>query len=136
MSALGKIIPMPRKVEFDAPHRMRAIREAQGLSLEKLAEKLGHTVTINQLSRLERGMNQLTHQRLVQVAEALGVSAADILPPEEGGLTDDERQLVDAYRAAHEALRAGFDALREASHQFHGEPPNEPPIAPLDRKAG
>jgi len=97
---------------------MRAIREQQGLSLERLAELMGDTITVTQLSRLERGENQMTQTRLRQVADALGVHPADILGFDEGGLSARERDLIETYRRAPDSLRAGFDALREAASPY------------------
>lgn len=116
---------MPKKVTFTPPHRMRELRLREGLSLEALAERMGGTVTVTQLSRLERGQNQMTHQRLSQVADALGVHPADILGHDDGGLSPIERDLVHTYRNVPPSLRAGFDALREAGHAY--VVPRDPP---------
>jgi transcriptional regulator with XRE-family HTH domain len=122
---LVKCRPMPKKITFTPPHRMRELRLREGLSLEALAERMGGTITVTQLSRIERGQNQMTHQRLSQVADALGVHPADILGHDDGGLSPIERDLVHTYRHVPASLRAGFDALREAGHAYvtRAEPP-------------
>ncbi len=57
--------------------RLRALREARGLSQESLAEELGFHRTY--WGSLERGERNLTLGSLTQLAERLGVDPLDLL---------------------------------------------------------
>jgi transcriptional regulator with XRE-family HTH domain len=57
--------------------RLRAIRLAQGMSQEKLAELLG--ITQSNVSGLERGVRSLTIHQVAKLASALGVSTDELL---------------------------------------------------------
>lgn len=57
--------------------RLRAIRLAQGLSQEKLADLLG--ITQSNVSGLERGVRSLTIHQVAKLAAALGVSTDELL---------------------------------------------------------
>ncbi len=79
------------------PNRIREWRRHRGLSLEQLAERVGST---NQtIGRYERGERSVTIDVLLQLAPALGVKPADLLPDPESILSDEERRLM---RAASE----------------------------------
>ncbi|HWC35947.1 MAG TPA: helix-turn-helix transcriptional regulator [Mycobacteriales bacterium] len=56
--------------------RLRRLREAQGLSIETLAEKAG--VSARQLIRVEHGTTSATVTWVLMIAEALGVHPADL----------------------------------------------------------
>ena len=58
-------------------HRLRAIREARGLSQKDLSNKIG--VTPNYVSNYERNINVPNIQTLEWICKALGVSATDLL---------------------------------------------------------
>lgn len=118
MSAPCNLLAMPKKLTFDAPNQLRAIREAAGLSLDELSQRVAVQVSINQLSRMERGINQLTTYWLRHLADALECAPADLLLPDDGGLTARERELIETYRQVPDALRAGFDALKESHEPY------------------
>lgn len=58
-------------------HRVRAARQAQGKSLETLAE--GSALHWSFVSRVERGQGNLTLRSLLRLAEALEVDPGDLV---------------------------------------------------------
>jgi transcriptional regulator with XRE-family HTH domain len=69
-----------KKTEFDLRakfgHRVRALREAQGLTQEQLAERA--RISVDFLSLIERGRNSPSFENLEAVAGALEVSIASL----------------------------------------------------------
>lgn len=63
--------------ELSFSYRLRAIREARGISQRELADRVG--VTPNYISNYERGINVPSIQLLEWICEALKVSASDLL---------------------------------------------------------
>lgn len=59
--------------------RIRHFRRSQGKTVDWLAEAVG--VNRVQIVRIEAGQVGTTIERLARVAEALGVSVADLIPP-------------------------------------------------------
>lgn len=59
--------------------RLRAVREKAGLSQDSLAEKLGIKSGKQTISRWERGATEPAIAQLLEIATALGVSAAYLL---------------------------------------------------------
>ena len=107
---------MPKKVEFEAPNRIRQFREARKLTLEQLTDAMDKDVAISlvQLARLERGDNALTYNTLSKISKALEVLPADLLLLSDGGLTQRERMMIEVYRSTTEAHRLMVDALINA----------------------
>src|SRR5688572_9730428 len=72
--AIGRIRPaMGHGTNGTFGARLRALREAAGLTQEELAERAG--LSVNGLSQLERGERRRPHPRTVRaLAEALGLS--------------------------------------------------------------
>ncbi|AEW04058.1 helix-turn-helix domain protein [Sulfobacillus acidophilus DSM 10332] len=60
--------------------RIRALRRRVGLSADVVAERVG--LSRSQYLRLESGVVGMTVQRLVAVADVLGVTLRDLIPPE------------------------------------------------------
>lgn len=118
----------------DAPNRIRELRLQAELSQQSLGEAVG--VSKMTISDLERGQMVLTLDYMRRIARALGVKAADILPPEDNPepLSVDERQLVDQYRAANdeqrEQLQKVADVLTPFRHTAH-----KPALKPRRRRA-
>lgn len=100
------------------PNRVRYWRKRLGMTMEELAEKVGLHFT--HLGKIERGERDLNQQWMVRIAEAMEVEPADLLLLEDGGLSDEERDLVNIYRHIPASLRTAFDALRESHRQFIG----------------
>jgi len=59
------------------PGNLKAIRKAKGLTQEELANKLG--IKVAAYSKLERGLIQLTVDRLITIAQLFDVSPQDII---------------------------------------------------------
>lgn len=64
-----------------APNRIREMRKKRGLTLERLAERVG--TNNQQISRLETGQRRLTVEWLTRLATALDCLREDLLPEEE-----------------------------------------------------
>lgn len=86
------------------PNRLRALRLEQGFTLKELAPRAG--LTFSHLGALETGARELTMPVMERLAEQLGVPVADLLWESMGGLSDDERRLIDTYRAGQAAMAA------------------------------
>ncbi len=71
---------MTARREPNVGQRIRALREKQRLSLRGLAERCG--LSINAISRIERGENSPTVSSLHQLATALGVAITDFFEDE------------------------------------------------------
>jgi transcriptional regulator with XRE-family HTH domain len=118
--------------------RIRTIREAQGLSIAALAERLaeqGYVVSDNRLWNLESGRTKLHVDTLFAIAAALGVSplALQTTP------TDDEREVqpapdVRVSAARFNAWMNGTNPLPGASKTTYAE--HHPFGAPLGRFRG
>lgn len=92
------------------PNRIRELRLEQDMILETLASAVG--VSIPHMSSLELGKRELTMPVMERIARSLGVAVADLLRPAMGGLTPDERRLIETYRAGQAALSQVEDADR------------------------
>lgn len=96
--------------------RVRLARKMRGQSQQALALAIG--VTFQQVQKYERGANRISASMLVRIAEALGVSVAELFGPAEAAsrvsddlaamlgkpgalkLLQDYCQLPERYRAA------------------------------------
>ncbi|GAB4574384.1 MAG: cupin domain-containing protein [Anaerolineae bacterium] len=72
---------MSAKKEPNVGQRIRTLREMRGLSLRRLAEKSG--LSINAISRIERGENSPTVSSLHQLASALDVAITEFFMDED-----------------------------------------------------
>lgn len=59
--------------------RLKRLRKSKGMKQAELAEAMG--CEINTISRYETGANKPTVDHLLKMAQALGVSPMEILPP-------------------------------------------------------
>lgn len=64
-------------VNMDVGFRIRQYRKAAGLSQENLADKTGLSVIA--ISNIERGVNYPSFDHFVAIANAIGVSADELL---------------------------------------------------------
>ncbi|WP_298175063.1 helix-turn-helix transcriptional regulator [Novosphingobium sp.] len=105
-----------------APNRIRELRLEAGLSQQSLGDAVG--VSKMTISDLERGNMVLTLDYMRRIARALGVNAADILPPEDNpeALSIEERQLIDQYRAADEGQREQLQKVADVLAPFRHTP--------------
>lgn len=84
-------------------NRIKEIRKAKRLSLEKLAEICDPPTTATQISRLEQGKRKLTQPWMQTLSKALGCEPADLLPESRR-----ERDAVDlALDSIISRMRAG-----------------------------
>lgn len=74
---------MPENVYERIAERIRAIRKAQGLSMETLAERAG--MTASYLGQIERGERKFSLQMLVNIRTALGVPPSYFFPRSKQG---------------------------------------------------
>lgn len=82
-------------VRDDVPHRMRQIRQAQGLSLEQLAERMG--MTSQTLQKYETEPQRLRVYQLRQLAAALGCSVSELVG-ENNPLSPIEQEAIADFR--------------------------------------
>ena len=54
-------------------HRIRIARQAQGLSMDKLVEKMGNTISKMSISKIERGVFSPSQDILNQIAQICNV---------------------------------------------------------------
>ena len=118
----GNVLQFPtmaRKSKIERfPNRIRELREQAGLSLEQLGESAG--IHFSNLAKIETGAREIKDHHLDQLAKALGFPKADLLNPEDGGLTPEERALVETYRDLPAAMKKTFDSLRESHQAYRG----------------
>jgi transcriptional regulator with XRE-family HTH domain len=81
--------------------KIRAYRQASGLSQEKLAELVD--VTFQQIQKYESGATRLNTDKLQKVATALGIPAVELLSKGVvtgvAGLTSEEQRLVRGFQS-------------------------------------
>lgn len=83
--------------------RCAELRRARGLTQLDLAERVG--VEQPTISRLERGNDAVTLRLLRDVAQALGVTVADLFLEER---TPEEQEIVEAFRLLSEERQKGW----------------------------
>ena len=111
---------MAKSADLDLPNRIRALREARGLTLQELAPMIG--LHFSYLGKIERGKRELTKPVMERLARALEVAEADLLNTEDGGLTERERFIIDTYRQIPAAMRGAIEAVAESQQSFRGAP--------------
>lgn len=94
------------------PNRVTELRKARGLTMQQLADRTN--ITRGHLGNLERGERELTKPVMERLAEHLGCAPADLLNLEDGGLSPQERYLIDTYRAVPESMRGTWRAVAES----------------------
>lgn len=58
--------------------RIKEIREQQSISQQALAERIKY-LNQSQISKIEKGDRKVTAQDLIEIAEVLGVTVADLV---------------------------------------------------------
>lgn len=66
-------------VDIQVGSRIRERRNALGMTQEELGKALRDSLSHQQIQKYEKGENSISCARLVQIAEALGVSAGSLL---------------------------------------------------------
>ena len=85
------------------------------MSQEALSKASG--VSVKDISKAERGIEDLAPEKLEAVAKALDVTPESLLLPE-GPLTDDEKELLELYRSADAGTqKAATSALKGETQQ-------------------
>jgi transcriptional regulator with XRE-family HTH domain len=102
----------------ELPNRIRELRAEAGMTLQELAPKVG--ISAGQLSNIETGKRELTMPVMERVAAAFKVDVADLLLPSMGGLTEQERWLIETFREVPDAARAAMAAVAESQQPFRG----------------
>lgn len=96
--------------------RVKNFRKQKGLSQEQLANALGYTSSNarSAVSKIERGLYDLSAAKIKQLSRALGVSVSELMgwndETIEEQLTADELEIVQMYRAFN-------DEGREEAHK-------------------
>lgn len=105
------------RTNFKAGHPRHYIREwrrYRGLTIERLAERVG--ITAGALSQLENGKFNYTQPTLESLAEALACSPGDLLIRDP---SSDDRTLIEMVESlpvpVRESLRLIIDEMRKAS---------------------
>ena len=94
---------------------IKETRKAAGMSQEALSKASG--VSVKDISKVERGIEDLAPEKLEAVAKALDVTPESLLLPE-GPLTDDEKELLELYRSADAGTqKAATSALKGEAQQ-------------------
>ena len=93
---------------------IKETRKAVGMSQEALSKASG--VSVKDISKVERGIEDLAPEKLEAVAKALDVTPESLLLPEKP-LTDDEKELLELYRSAD------ADTQKAATSALKGEAP-------------
>jgi transcriptional regulator with XRE-family HTH domain len=97
--------------------RLRAAREARGLSLSALSELTGGVYSKPRISNYEQGLRRMGIEAAQVLAEALGnVSAAHLLCVSDdplGALSDEEIDLIALFREADDDGRRWLLACAE-----------------------
>ena len=99
---------MPRKKEFEPQNRLRKIRQEQRKSLQEIATTI--KVTPAEISRLETGERQLNLNWMRKLSKSLGKPPADLLLTYDGGLSTQERALIEAFRELPQIAQKGVIA--------------------------
>lgn len=114
----------------EAPNRIRALRMEAGLSQQALGDRI--SVTKVTISDLEKGNMQLTHEYMRRIAQALGVTPADLLPiadnPE--ALSIEERELIERLRHASPEQREQLQRVADVIVPFTRAEPLGPRLRP------
>ena len=85
---------------IDLPHRLRALRRQQTLSLEQLAQRTG--LTKSYLSKLERGLSEPSISTVLRLAEAYGLGVSELVGTDDAA----QEEVVSVVRVAdREALQ-------------------------------
>lgn len=100
----GSVLPLPATVDREVGARIRALRQAKGLSLETVASAAN--LSIGFVSQIERGLSSPSLKALASLADALGLPIAGLFetrPPAEDGqavvVHADQRSVLQLWRS-------------------------------------
>lgn len=103
----------PNPVDVEVGARVRAYREAAGLSQQDLSRLI--RISVQQIQKYERGQNRISVSRLVQIAEQLGTSGAVLLGETAGPQGADPQTLLEIPGALD--LVYAYQGIRNAAHR-------------------
>lgn len=110
---------VPHPVDIATGLNMRRLRRLRRMTQENLAEMVG--LTFQQIQKYERGANRISCSRLVDIARALGVPPAKLLPEADWEAADTLPQWVEDAEALYFRQPRLFEALlRLSTRQVHG----------------
>lgn len=92
------------------PNQIRSLRKARGLTQESLAEAIGRTKSV--VSRLEDGTTRLDLEIAQKVADALGVSLAEVLGIGVPAAADPSLEYANEVELIGEALPAAVNTMK------------------------
>lgn len=98
----------PHPVDKSVGLNIRRVRRERRLSQEALAAAIG--LTFQQLQKYERGTNRVSCSRLCEIAQALRVEPADLLPEIEG-VSQGEGARLRGFRQMQNRLLATLNRL-------------------------
>jgi transcriptional regulator with XRE-family HTH domain len=101
--------------------RLRAARQAQGLSLAALSSRTG-SLSKSRISNYEQGIRRMGLEEAHELAVALGTVTPTYLLclEDKGPLSEDERQLLDRYRATDDRGRETIQQVAESQALYDG----------------
>ncbi len=118
------------------PNRIGELRAQRRISQQDLAEQIG--TSNQQISRLETGKGNLTQEWMRKIADALGVSPADLLPEEERASSkppppaNDEVRFAGTYMPSQDSIPVYASAEAGLGEMSIGEQigtiPRPPPL--------
>lgn len=103
---------------------IRRRRIEAGLTQEDLADTLG--VSSVTLGRWETGARKITAEKLIEIAQALGIPVGHLYPDGDG-LSEEERDLIKAVRSNSQTrymVKATIRALKEAPQSEYKHEPS------------
>ena len=103
----------PNPVDVEVGARVRAYREAAGLSQQDLSRLI--RISVQQIQKYERGQNRISVSRLVQIAEQLGTSGAVLLGETAAPQGADPQTLLEIPGALD--LLYAYQGIRNAAHR-------------------
>ncbi|MCT4654300.1 MAG: helix-turn-helix domain-containing protein [Cohaesibacter sp.] len=92
----------PNPIDLYVGTRIRLRRGVAGISQTELAEKVG--ITFQQIQKYEKGTNRVGASRLLEIANALGVSVDFFFEGVSTAEEDNKRELADATNLIIEFL--------------------------------
>lgn len=104
--------------EPELPNRIRHWRKAKQWSLRELGDRAG--IAYGHLSRMERGNAAVGLHWLERLAPVLGCEIADLLNCSDGGLTEQEREVINTLREIPEGARRMVMAMVASQQPYRG----------------
>jgi transcriptional regulator with XRE-family HTH domain len=101
-----------------APNRIKELREAQGMTLETLADLVG--LSTSYVQRLENGGRNLAVKHFNAFAAALNVAPTDLIE----SVGDGDKKLIEAFHRADPARQAAVALLLGMEAEDVPKPPS------------